>query len=210
MKTPMKKCPNCKRELSLDNFGKDHRRSSGLRIYCKECQRRQNRESYQRNLVKARQQKRAYAATHREEQRARSARWYRLHSDEHYLKSAVNRKAHPERGRIYDRRWRERHPDKDHQRRALYNAHHTETIREIARQTRKDHPEWVRAHKAVAYALKTGKLTRSPTCQHCGKKRFTHAHHDDYQRQLDVLWLCARCHRQLHVERANNHETGTG
>lgn len=53
-----------------------------------------------------------------------------------------------------------------------------------------------RAHNAVRDALKTGALVRKP-CELCGEPK-THAHHDDYDRQLDVRWLCGSHHTLVH------------
>lgn len=58
--------------------------------------------------------------------------------------------------------------------------------------------EKARAHKAVEYAVKVGKLPRCP-CERCGNPR-SHAHHDDYSKPLDVMWLCATHHRERHRE----------
>lgn len=35
-------------------------------------------------------------------------------------------------------------------------------------------------------------------CEHCGS-RADHKHHEDYDRPLDIVWLCRRCHIRLHV-----------
>lgn len=56
------------------------------------------------------------------------------------------------------------------------------------------------AHKAVENALKAGKLKRLP-CAVCGQSKAVHAHHDDYENRLDVVWLCPRHHKQRHAER---------
>jgi len=61
---------------------------------------------------------------------------------------------------------------------------------------RKQNPEKYRAHAAVAYALRTGKMRRR-SCEVCRSKR-THAHHDDYSKPLAVLWLCAEHHSARH------------
>src|SRR5258707_11637000 len=45
----------------------------------------------------------------------------------------------------------------------------------------------------VYKAVKSGKLERKP-CVVCGS-RPTHAHHFDYSRPLDVIWLCPKCHK---------------
>jgi ribosomal protein S27AE len=56
-----------------------------------------------------------------------------------------------------------------------------------------------RAHSAIEYALESGRLTRPDSCEQCGGSGTIHAHHDDYERKLDVRWLCARCHKEFHV-----------
>jgi hypothetical protein len=55
-----------------------------------------------------------------------------------------------------------------------------------------------RAHNMVSRAIKKGKLTRMP-CIRCGALK-TEAHHDDYDKPLDVMWLCTPCHKQRHKE----------
>jgi len=50
----------------------------------------------------------------------------------------------------------------------------------------------------VRSAVKVGKLQREP-CSICGSDDSTcHAHHDNYERPLDVRWVCNHCHTELH------------
>ena len=51
------------------------------------------------------------------------------------------------------------------------------------------------AHNAVSKALLRGKLERQP-CWVCGEK--AEAHHPDYDRPLDVVWLCSPHHKEVH------------
>src|SRR3990172_7550257 len=53
-----------------------------------------------------------------------------------------------------------------------------------------------RARQAVARALARGEIARGP-CEVCGRKN-AHAHHDDYLKALEVRWLCAKHHAELH------------
>ena len=46
----------------------------------------------------------------------------------------------------------------------------------------------VKAHGAVSYAVSKGRLVTAP-CMICGRTD-SHAHHDNYDRPLDVTWLC--------------------
>lgn len=57
-------------------------------------------------------------------------------------------------------------------------------------------PERKRAADAVASAIRSGKLIPHP-CHICGEK--AQAHHPDYSRPLDVVWLCLPHHRQAHA-----------
>lgn len=59
-------------------------------------------------------------------------------------------------------------------------------------------PEIVKAHQAVKVALLTGKLKKMP-CEVCGALRVD-AHHEDYDKPLDVRWLCRRHHLDRHME----------
>lgn len=95
------------------------------------------------------------------------------------------RQRHPERKREYERKWRQAHRKEDMARTTKY---------------RLAHPERNRAKNHVAYALKTGRLTRSP-CEVCGSHKVD-AHHDDYSQPLKVRWLCRKHHYDLHNPRS--------
>lgn len=46
----------------------------------------------------------------------------------------------------------------------------------------------------VYYALMVGKITLPISCESCGKECRPEAHHEDYDKPLDVKWLCRSCH----------------
>ncbi len=52
------------------------------------------------------------------------------------------------------------------------------------------------ANHAVQNAVRTGRLSKGP-CEICGNPK-AHGHHDDYSKPLEVRWLCALHHKQLH------------
>lgn len=52
------------------------------------------------------------------------------------------------------------------------------------------------ARERVKYAVLTGAIEKKP-CEMCGAKK-AEAHHDDYNRPLDVRWLCRNCHMEWH------------
>jgi len=58
------------------------------------------------------------------------------------------------------------------------------------------HPHKRAAHNAVRRAIVSGRLTPQP-CVKCGKK--AQAHHNDYSKPLQVVWLCPRHHAEHHV-----------
>ena len=55
-----------------------------------------------------------------------------------------------------------------------------------------------RAHVAVARAIRNGDLLPQP-CERCNSEKVV-AHHEDYDKPLDVMWLCQACHKQRHIE----------
>lgn len=54
----------------------------------------------------------------------------------------------------------------------------------------------IKARAAVVAALKNGKLKRKP-CQICGDKN-TQAHHENYNKPLQIRWLCRDHHKLAH------------
>jgi len=46
--------------------------------------------------------------------------------------------------------------------------------------------------------LRRGKIQRKP-CIHCGESK-AEMHHPDYNKPLDIVWLCRPCHLALHAE----------
>ena len=54
------------------------------------------------------------------------------------------------------------------------------------------------AVKAVSHAIRAGKISKQ-LCEICGNIK-VEAHHQDYQKPLEVKWLCPKCHRKLHRE----------
>lgn len=54
----------------------------------------------------------------------------------------------------------------------------------------------IRAMLRLNYAIGRGYIKSLP-CFVCGEK--AHAHHPDYSRPLDVMWLCPAHHKQAHM-----------
>ena len=67
---------------------------------------------------------------------------------------------------------------------------------EACRKFREKFPEKYAAHSAVNYALRKGTLTKL-NCEECSRPD-TQAHHEDYSKPLDVVWLCVDCHMRRH------------
>jgi len=58
------------------------------------------------------------------------------------------------------------------------------------------HPLRYYARTAVGNALRDGRLVRQP-CKICGNPE-SEAHHPDYSKPLEVVWLCKACHAAEH------------
>lgn len=53
------------------------------------------------------------------------------------------------------------------------------------------------AHKLVRTALRNGTLVKE-NCFVCGSSNHVEAHHEDYAKPLEVVWLCRFDHAQRH------------
>ncbi len=71
----------------------------------------------------------------------------------------------------------------------------TKKAKEKYQQNNKDRRS---AHVAVGNAVRDGRLLKSP-CFVCGCSE-VEAHHADYSEPLEVVWLCADHHKEVHQE----------
>jgi hypothetical protein len=57
------------------------------------------------------------------------------------------------------------------------------------------------AQTAVGNAVRDGRLIKPDACSQCSRTGIRlEGHHDDYGKPLEVIWLCARCHRRRHAD----------
>jgi len=55
-----------------------------------------------------------------------------------------------------------------------------------------------RCHRVYVNALKDGIITRPSICELCHSCGRIIGHHEDYNKPIDVLWLCDSCHKKVH------------
>lgn len=75
-----------------------------------------------------------------------------------------------------------------------------------------------KAQNILEYAIRKGSVKRVNVCERCGSsgafkdgRNKVQAHHCDYNKPLEVMWLCQKCHHEWHknntaVERRCNEE----
>lgn len=66
---------------------------------------------------------------------------------------------------------------------------------------RKNNPQKVKAHSIVNEAIRTGKLVKPTKCSFCNLEKKVQAHHEDYEKPLEITWLCSTCHSNLHKQK---------
>lgn len=62
-----------------------------------------------------------------------------------------------------------------------------------------------KAHDTLEYAIQKGIVLRKTSCEQCGQggtmkdgRSKIQAHHCDYNKPLEVMWLCQKCHHKWH------------
>ena len=64
---------------------------------------------------------------------------------------------------------------------------------------KKLYPEKILARYMLNNAIKSGEITRPEKCVNCGGLK-PDAHHPDYSKPFEVIWLCKKCHKQCHLK----------
>jgi len=168
-----KPCKTCSRVLPLEQYPLDVRTGDGHSGVCGECTRVRWRAWARRNRDRINALARLYYRRNPEAAKAKAVKW---------------RRANPQAARLINRR---------------FKAAKREKLKEYDKQYAAANPHKIRAQSAVACAVLRGRLIRQD-CEICGAchgrdGQIVNAHHEDYSRPLEVRWLCARHHRQLHA-----------
>jgi hypothetical protein len=75
----------------------------------------------------------------------------------------------------------------------------TERIKKYARHYRANYPQHYLCHMILGNAVRSGKIIKPEECSECHQiLRRIDAHHEDYSKPLEVVWLCHKCHMRLH------------
>jgi len=96
--------------------------------------------------------------------------------------------------------WREKNIDKVRDFMRIYQREYMKKtnykyFKKWVRENKKHFMLMHRAHSAVAKALRVGKINKEP-CVVCGNRK-SQAHHEDYARKLEVIWLCSIHHKLM-------------
>lgn len=81
-----------------------------------------------------------------------------------------------------------------YERRRVQDPGRKSKMLDYQRERRGKNPEKYKARGAVSNAIRDGRLHREP-CVVCGCEN-SQAHHEDYAKPLDVIWVCFACHRE--------------
>lgn len=94
---------------------------------------------------------------------------------------------HPGRAHTSFLKWKEKNP-------GAYRKMHTDYNNKYKQQ----HPDKYRAHRALEYAIRLGRIAKPKLCESCREKKRLEGHHNDYSKPLKVKWLCRHCHNETH------------
>lgn len=181
----MKVCTQCSIDKDGNEFPKCRKNKDGLYSWCKECSKAKTRAYALSNpeAVKASRDKRKNIALAiaREYKRKNKERLDKL-KKAHYYK---NRERICEKAREYSKNLSEEKRKRKHKYYLKWSK--TENAK-----------KYKNAHKAVYRGLQKGILVRSNKCVLCFSEEKTEAHHPNYDKPLEVVWLCRKCHGRLH------------
>lgn len=103
-----------------------------------------------------------------------------------------------------EKRERRKKKDPDYQKRIRRKWYLKNREKQIAKQR-----QWnlknldyqkVSARQKLNDAVKLGHVMKRNRCQICDKKGRMEGHHSNYERPLDVIWVCKDCHIKIHKE----------
>lgn len=115
----------------------------------------------------------------------------------------IHRKSNKKRSEAGYYRERYRNNDefrkKENERRMKHHRDHPEIKKERDKRAILKNPEKNRARGALRQKICRGTIIKPSCCDRCKMEaKRIEAHHHDYSKPFDVLWLCVECHKIEH------------
>lgn len=85
---------------------------------------------------------------------------------------------------------------REYEKKRFKNPKRKEKIKQYRLKRRIKQKEKYQANYTTSNAIRDGKLKRQP-CEVCGDQK-SQAHHKDYSKPLEVMWLCRKHHLEQH------------
>lgn len=171
-----KVCTGCEFLKSFDEFGNYRKAFDGKNQKCKAC-------------CKERSKKTVHSQEAIDKKTAYKAEWQRKKAP---ILNARARESYVENIE------KKREQSKIRQKRYMKTAKGKATHLESSKRWKEDNFEKYSAHQKVKVAMKSGKLIKPEKCEVCKKEGKIEAHHEDYSKPLDVIWMCQYCHLYHH------------
>ena len=171
----MQKCTRCEIEKELSEFHRRSQRSRGYNTICKLCLNSRRNESVEKNREKFRKQANDFYYRNREKQLAKVKAWWSSLSEER-------------KQQVRDKKKKRFHASPEQKRRKL---HYTQNVYDKKK---------FKANKILNDAVRKG-MFKPRECTVCKQEKKLDGHHNDYSKPLDVIWVCRKCHSDIHKKK---------
>jgi hypothetical protein len=166
-------CTKCEKDLPLEDFPMSKNRGKPYRLKrCKKCTAEYKHQHYLKQKERYKERAKRYREENDEHVRKIRKEYREKHKEE--LRRKSRERITSERGRelnrLRSRKYREKQEGK---------------LKDTAR-------------TYLYFAIRGGKVIRPDKCSVCGEKCKPEAHHKDYNKPLDVVWVCKHCHENIH------------
>lgn len=198
----MKKCTGCNENKELDCFSNKPRGKFGKQSRCKKCnaeyakKRRLENPGYaakiqaqyrKKNPGRSKEySKKCWADPEKRKKNQEKLKEWKLKNPDHYKNWYwTSEKGRPKK-LLYRKEWVKKNPE---------YAKNNLNIQKIR------YPEKHKARSILRTAVHQMKIVKPKVCQSCMKeKNRIEGHHEDYNKPLEVIWLCVGCHKKLHMK----------
>lgn len=180
----MKICTKCGVNKEINEFTYVKNRSS-YKARCKKCTNEYSQSHYLKNKKIYNERRKNYYSENKEKELERCKNYY-YENFERISKREKKKNEDPVRKEKTNKRgrdWAKENPKK----------HAANATKHKIR-----YPQKHQARLSVMWAIKLGFLKRPERCEVCKRLIKVEAHHMDYEKPLEVKWLCRICHNKEH------------